>query len=639
MAKLIKGKNDLATLKPNLAKEWDYESNKGLLPSNVTLGSNKVVWWICPKGHKYQKSISKRAIRGQGCHICRMEENSFANVHPELLVLWDYDKNFGVDPNKISYGSAKEVWWKCEKGHSYQQKVSNKSRGAGCPICAHQKITKETSLACVYPEIAKEWHPTKNGKLTPYDVFPKAHKKVWWLCPFGHEYQAAIYTRDKSNCPICASERKTSFPEQAIKFYLGQVFDTESRSIIGGFEADVYCPSLKIAVEYDGEYFHSNEKSEEREERKNKFFIDSGILLFRVKETKKAVPFECYKTKYGYEIKTTYTQEYEFIYEVVTTIIEKVNEVFNKSYSCDVNIIRDKADIINMYAQHKKKNSFLSQKPLGAKKWDYDKNGDIDLNLLPRTSKKKYWWKCPTCGNEWYGTLDNIVNSLTCNKCSRQVKSELNMAPEIFMDSTAIFKELSISLQTENPDLANQWHPTKNGYFKPNHVSPKSGKRVWWLCPVCGNEWAQMIKTRNNGRTARMCPTCAKNQKEKKLKQIDNFLDVLFEEWHPTKNAERKLIDYTPGSNVKVWWRCSKCGKEFKCPIKTRKNGGGCPECGRKSTNTAKYKKVRNIDTNDIFESIKSAAQFYGINGSSISQCLKGKNKTAGGYHWEYYAD
>ena len=126
------------------------------------------------------------------------------------------------------------------------------------------------------------------------------------------------------------------------------------------------------------------------------------------------------------------------------------------------------------------------------------------------------------------------------------------MAPEIYLDSTAIFRELPKSIQTENPDLASQWHPTKKGYFKPCHVNPRSGKRVWWLCPECGNEWLQYIKTRSNGRTARKCPVCANNQKKDNLDTINPFLDILFEEWHPTKNGDKKLTDYTPGSTVKV---------------------------------------------------------------------------------------
>lgn len=635
MSKLKPGVNDLQTLSPDIAKELHPTLNGDLRASDVHNGSNKNLWWLCPRRHSYQKVVAKRTARGQNCPICRLEDNSFAHVHPELLKYWDYEKNTELHPETVLYGSERKAWWICEEGHSYSQRVNAKSRGAGCPICTHQQVSEEICLATVNPEIAKEWHPTKNGNLTPHNVMPSAHKKVWWLCPFGHEYRTVIYARQRTGCPICDFEKRTSFPEQAIRYYLGKLFPADSRSDVGGFEADIYCPTLKVAVEYDGEYFHVGDDNDAREARKNDYFTEKGILLFRVKESKQIIEFDCHETEYGYEINTTYSQDYYFIDDVVTVIVEKINERFEKNCSVTVDVVKDKVDIINLYAQQKDSNSFLAQKPLGAQKWDYEKNGEIDLRLLPKTSKKKYWWKCPTCGNEWFGSLDNIVNSLTCSRCARQVKVEYDVAPEILMDETAVFRELPKNLQTENPDLAGQWHPTKNGYFKPIHVTPKSGKRVWWLCPDCGYEWTQYIKTRNNGKTARKCPICANNQKKTNTKSIDKFSPILYKEWHPTKNGDAKIEDYTPGSRVKVWWVCSVCGREFECSLKNRKNGGGCIECGRKRASAAKHKKVRNIDTNKIFESVNSAADTYGISRTGLSRCLHGRAKTAGGYRWE----
>jgi len=51
------------------------------------------------------------------------------------------------------------------------------------------------SLADLRPDIAAEWHPEKNGDLTPQMVACGSHNKVWWLCPEGHPYDAAISTR------------------------------------------------------------------------------------------------------------------------------------------------------------------------------------------------------------------------------------------------------------------------------------------------------------------------------------------------------------------------------------------------------------------------------------------------------------
>ena len=63
------------------------------------------------------------------------------------------------------------------------------------------------SLAEAAPEIAKEWHPTKNGSLTPNDVSRASEKKAWWLCSKGHEWEANISSRTKVNgtgCPYCS---------------------------------------------------------------------------------------------------------------------------------------------------------------------------------------------------------------------------------------------------------------------------------------------------------------------------------------------------------------------------------------------------------------------------------------------------
>ncbi|MFP5111404.1 zinc-ribbon domain-containing protein [Bacillaceae bacterium C204] len=36
------------------------------------------------------------------------------------------------------------------------------------------------------------------------------------------------------------------------------------------------------------------------------------------------------------------------------------------------------------------------------------------------------------------------------------------------------------------PEIAKQWHPTKNIGLNPSNISPGSGNRVWWLCRFCG---------------------------------------------------------------------------------------------------------------------------------------------------------
>lgn len=85
--------------------------------------------------------------------------------------------------------------------------ISSRAQGSGCPVCAGKKIIPgENDLASQYPTIAKEWHPTMNGSLTPDHVLPGSRKKVWWQCRSGHIWQAVVYSRtgnQRSGCPVC----------------------------------------------------------------------------------------------------------------------------------------------------------------------------------------------------------------------------------------------------------------------------------------------------------------------------------------------------------------------------------------------------------------------------------------------------
>ena len=108
--------------------------------------------------------------------------------------------------------------------------ISSRAQGSGCPVCAGKKIIPgENDLASQYPAIAKEWHPTKNGTLTPDHIAPASNRKVWWICDKGHEHQAVVSTRTQRNggCPYCANKRvlpgfndlATKYPEIAAQWH------------------------------------------------------------------------------------------------------------------------------------------------------------------------------------------------------------------------------------------------------------------------------------------------------------------------------------------------------------------------------------------------------------------------------------
>ena len=75
-----------------------------------------------------------------------------------------------------------------------------KSDGNGCPYCSGKKVSITNSLASCFPEVAQQWHPEKNGEITPKDIVAGTHKKYWWKCEKGpdHEWQATGDTRPQA---------------------------------------------------------------------------------------------------------------------------------------------------------------------------------------------------------------------------------------------------------------------------------------------------------------------------------------------------------------------------------------------------------------------------------------------------------
>ena len=199
----------LLEINPNLSKEWHPIRNSPLTPEDVPPGSNRKVWWICPKGHEWKTGINNRNYRRTGCPYCSGHrvciDNCLHTVNPGLAREWHPTKNGSLTPKDVTPGSTKKVWWTCSEGHTWEAVVSYRSRGTGCPYCAGQAVGRDNCLAHINPKLARQWHPKKNGNLSPKDVTLYSTRKVWWICDRGHEWQAIISNRSRGRgCPFCA---------------------------------------------------------------------------------------------------------------------------------------------------------------------------------------------------------------------------------------------------------------------------------------------------------------------------------------------------------------------------------------------------------------------------------------------------
>ncbi len=218
---------NLLTCHPEIASEWDYETNRGLLPENEYPKSNNRRSWICMKcGYKWFASVASRTSQGGGCRACQnravTENNNLAKLRPEVALEWHPTKNLNLTPFQVVPGANLSVWWKCKScSHDYKMPVRQKTRGDGCPYCSRNGASPENNLARKFPEIAAQWHPTKNGDQTPDRIAPSSNFRAWWLCPkCGHPWSTKVVDRTNYNtgCNACAGKVATPKHNLAVLF-------------------------------------------------------------------------------------------------------------------------------------------------------------------------------------------------------------------------------------------------------------------------------------------------------------------------------------------------------------------------------------------------------------------------------------
>jgi len=479
--------------------------------------------------------------------LAETKEKKYVSDNAQLMAEWNWERNTDVSPSQLTLGSNKKVWWKCKKGHEWQARIYSRNIGSGCPYCSGNKVLKgENDLQTINPTLAEEWNYEKNNGLTPADVLPNSDKKVWWRCSKRHEWQAAIKDRNNGNgCPVCNSERKTSFPEYAIEYYLKKYgLDVIHLYKEHGYELDIYIPSIKIAIEYDGYLWHKNKVKKDLE--KNQKCKTDGIKLYRIREG--LAPLN--DSSIDYIVQKGQRN-------LPQTLRELLNEIIG--VHVDVNLKRDSIEIENLREYTEKQNSILFSNPELAKEWNYEKNKSIRPEHFATSSGKKAWWKCDK-GHEWQARIADRNSGKRCPYCTGQ--KVLNGEND---------------LQTINPTLAKEWDYEKNNGLTPTSVLPNSSKKVWWKCSK-GHEWQATIGSRNNGNG---CPYCSGRVAVKGENDLQAINPTLTKEWDYEKNKGLTPVDITPNSHKKVWWKCSN-GHEWQAAISDRNRGRGCPYCSNK---------------------------------------------------------
>lgn len=563
---LVKILDTLQSKNPTLATQWHPDKNQPLSPADVSYGSGRKVWWLCPNKHEWEATINSRN-RGHGCPYCAGQKptikRNFATQYPELACELDSLKNEMFDPARLSPRSNIKVWWKCKKGHSWQATITNRTRKesrGSCPYCHNRMLCDDNSLARLYPDIAKDWHPTKNKTLTAHNVIAGGGKKVWWTCRHGHAWQATVGARviRGTGCPKCSLQ--TSRIEIAVYTEIKALFrEVLWREKIERYECDILIKHKNIGIEIDGVYWHRRPQAEKA---KSELFHEKGILLFRLRE--EGLPLLSERDiSFKWAIDT-----FPIISRLVKQILEfaDLNDDERRELILYVNgnsLVNEKLyqKIVSNLPAPPPGESLADKKPELAKEWADDLNAPLSPEHFRPSANKKVWWRCKQ-GHTWKTTLNiRSVQNTGCPHCPKilppRATTEWNVAKI-------------------NPTIASEWNHKKNGNLLPEQTTPNSNKKVWWVCKD-GHEWVTTVSSRNSGRG---CPYCYGRFASETNNLATLYPDILVE-WNAELNKGLNATDFTPHVGKKVWWKCSK-GHLWQTTIFNRtKNKSGCPKCAQ----------------------------------------------------------
>lgn len=638
---------------PNLAKEWDYSKNGKLSPQNVGIGSHKTVYWICPRCHQsYPMRVANRTAPSKQkstdkCPVCQGKRiipgyNSLKALYPEIVNSeWDYLANT-VDPDAIAPHANKSYYWVCPNGHHYKSSLNNKTSGNGgnCPYCSHQKLIPEFSLAVINPELAEEWDYEVNQGLTPSDVFANSNKSFGWICKrCGHRWRAVLSNRNNNKgCPNCAKGHHSSFPEQVVYHYIKKAFpDSINGFKIEKMEIDVFIPSIKVGIEYDGENYHCDKRKVRNDIRKSQLLKEHGIHLVRLRESGCATLDETLC-----EIKTfRYTTDYRFLEPLLQVTIEGLCTQQGKECQIivDVNSIRNQIlSIVHTIPYEKSFAAFCANK---AKKgevlkaiWDDRKNYPLTPEMVMPYSEKTVHWICPNNRlHFWENTVKSVSLGYGCKKCSktyqRTTEEWIEKAQEVHEKKYDYSKTIFIkssepviiickkhgefsqkasehlsgkgckycshqafhpkeSLAIISPEVAAQWDFERNNDsgFTPDNIGIDTKRLFWWHCTNGkSHSFEATIAKRVNGHM--QCAVCHGKQFSYD-RSLEYLHPELAEEW--SQENSLKPSEITCGKDEKVLWNCpNPTHPPYSASIYSRVHlKSGCPICARERNTKVK---------------------------------------------------
>lgn len=460
--KSISGENDLGTLYPNIAKEWDTEKNNGLSVSDVSPFTYNAYWWICPKGHSYKKKVIQRTKyhKAIDCPKCiKAHSTSF----PEQTIYYYVKKCFpdAVNRYKEPFENGMEldifipsyhlgIEYDGIAFHNDQEQHDRERR-------KYLKC-KELGIRLVrIKESENTWDDTADEI-----YFVKKRMSDEELSGYLRLLFGKLFVFKSHSFPT------NNQTEQFLNRYYGFPTDfniSRDRPEILEYLVDV---ERSLGIQYP-------DISEMWDEAGNgtltPFMFTPGSNYMAT--------WKCPKCNNTWK-------------SAVTSIVAR------QVKSCKACSMKENGNTITKVktAQY---GSLAQRSEILLKQWDFEENGDLSPYEIPLSYSFPVAWKCDKCGYKWSKSPNVRVRKDSvagCPHCSGRVAM-----PGVD------------DLETLYPEIAKEWDNDKNGDVLPSHIKPYSNRKFFWICPKCGHSYQSTAGSRVAGHG---CPYCARELVGKK---------------------------------------------------------------------------------------------------------------------------
>lgn len=440
------------------------------------------------------------------------------------------------DPNTINMESWKVIHCRCKNGHDFSRPAIKMGRRSVdkhgvvcCPICLEKGLQYRDGSISLYEfahsadnksYLLDSWDYEKNQELgvTPKTVTTGMSKKTWWKCKNNHSYLMAIFHKvGGAGCPICSGAILVQGENDLLSQYpeVARDWDYDKNPIRPEDVARhsprrVHWKCHKCGHEWQTAI--SNRTSSDFPGQCPKC-INHGMSRMEMciyLAVKKHFPDAQYRAKIN---KT----EFDVLIPSINFAIEYDGIYFHRN-------LKRKELHKDVVAQNN-----------GLQFFRIEEVDDINTDFLFKSNILKIH----TNKNPNYLTI--------CTLILRHMRDDFGINVDAVVDENIVyqaFAEMSSvitnnSLATKYPDIAKEWHPTKNGNLKPEHMDYSSHVKVWWVCGKCGNEFQKSISGRTSVIKKQVgCAFCTGQRRRVGFNDLETLYPGIKQFWCEKENAE-----------------------------------------------------------------------------------------------------